>query len=407
MRRNQFITMLQLSLIVLLIAVVSFSVREGYFTGNIILSEIDPSATYASLNYSAPYDVFNDNMPIFEINPNWAVIEGEFLDLEVQVYHPGAYIWKKGYYRDSSSNKWVEFSFPQTALNNSWISEFAKVNLTINASKALKEGLENFVLTYSCKKINNQWKCGCNSPTETGICGKWMLQIFNVSFAPKLEPEEPPIGEEPEIVPEEAGFNLTKGLLAYYPFNGNANDASGKGFNGFLLGGVDCNTDGKIGKACFFDGIDDAILVNTTTLPETMTLALWLKFARVGGTPIPFSIDGNAFISGPNFFFSSLTIAWNTGDWFNNKLVSRNMDLEWHHYVLTNNLSTKAKLYVDGVFVGENVSQSSLGSKFYLGMWHSGAGYNFNGTMDEVAIYSRELNAEEIFQIYNKTTQLI
>lgn len=39
---------------------------------------------------------------------------------------------------------------------------------------------------------------------------------------------------------------LTNGLVAYYPFNGNANDASGNGHNGTNHGGFWCRTDSAI-----------------------------------------------------------------------------------------------------------------------------------------------------------------
>jgi hypothetical protein len=47
----------------------------------------------------------------------------------------------------------------------------------------------------------------------------------------------------------------TNGLVAYYPFNGNANDASGNGNNG-VVNGATLTTDrfGDVGKAYSFDG---------------------------------------------------------------------------------------------------------------------------------------------------------
>ncbi len=56
--------------------------------------------------------------------------------------------------------------------------------------------------------------------------------------------------------PADAG--LKDGLVAYYPFNGNANDESGNGNNGTEYGGL-TYANGQIGKASKFDGIDDFI----------------------------------------------------------------------------------------------------------------------------------------------------
>ncbi len=60
-----------------------------------------------------------------------------------------------------------------------------------------------------------------------------------------------------------AGIDLRKGLIAYYPFNGNANDESGNGNNGIAVNGAHFATDmiGKPGKAAEFDGVDDYFVV--------------------------------------------------------------------------------------------------------------------------------------------------
>src|SRR5436190_18372194 len=57
--------------------------------------------------------------------------------------------------------------------------------------------------------------------------------------------------------------NLNQGLLAYYPFNGNADDASGNGNKGVAQNGAFLTTDfqGKASSAAGFDGVNDFILV--------------------------------------------------------------------------------------------------------------------------------------------------
>ena len=57
---------------------------------------------------------------------------------------------------------------------------------------------------------------------------------------------------------------LDSGLLAYYPFNGNANDATGQGNNGILMNNPQLTTDksGNPNSAYYFDGSADYIVVN-------------------------------------------------------------------------------------------------------------------------------------------------
>ena len=57
-----------------------------------------------------------------------------------------------------------------------------------------------------------------------------------------------------------AQVNLDSGLVAYYPFNGNANDESGNGNNGTIHGAV--LTSDRFGNEKFsfsFDGVNDYI----------------------------------------------------------------------------------------------------------------------------------------------------
>src|SRR5688572_24303362 len=62
-------------------------------------------------------------------------------------------------------------------------------------------------------------------------------------------------------------IDLKKGLIAYYPFNGNANDESGNNKNGVLVNGPTFSTDAKNieNKAANFDGINDYIQIADQT----------------------------------------------------------------------------------------------------------------------------------------------
>ncbi|RKY55315.1 MAG: hypothetical protein DRP89_03575, partial [Candidatus Neomarinimicrobiota bacterium] len=75
-------------------------------------------------------------------------------------------------------------------------------------------------------------------------------------------------------------YAQNNGLVAYYPFNGNANDESGNGNDG-TVNGATLTTDrfGNENSAYSFDGVDDYIMVQDS--PELQfgtndfTIALW------------------------------------------------------------------------------------------------------------------------------------
>lgn len=70
------------------------------------------------------------------------------------------------------------------------------------------------------------------------------------------------------------------GLVAYYPFNGSANDESNNGNNGVVYGAVLTEDRfGNIDKAYSFNGRDNYIIVNSSSSlqpTKEMTVAVWL-----------------------------------------------------------------------------------------------------------------------------------
>ena len=72
---------------------------------------------------------------------------------------------------------------------------------------------------------------------------------------------------------------LTNGLVAYYPFNGNANDATGNGNNGTVHGAVlTTNRFGDVNSAYLFDG-NSAYIETARPLPDmqSATFSVWIN----------------------------------------------------------------------------------------------------------------------------------
>ena len=79
----------------------------------------------------------------------------------------------------------------------------------------------------------------------------------------------------------------TNGLVAYYPFSGNANDSSGNGNNGTVYGAT-LTTDrfGNANSAYSFDGVSNYINIANSILPSTSTslsISLWFIATTNGG----------------------------------------------------------------------------------------------------------------------------
>jgi hypothetical protein len=205
------------------------------------------------------------------------------------------------------------------------------------------------------------------------------------------------------------------GLVAYYPGNGNAQDAAG-GNHGTLVNGTAFTT-GVIGQAFSFDGVDDQVEIPHTAAnspSNAVTVSAWIR-------PLAYEDNKHCVSKGShvNYFSRSYSLQgpWADGKWRATLSVpggevvvasAANAVLAgWSHVLMTYD-GTSVKLYVNGELAGSQstnglITQTSeplfLGShKFY-----AASDYWFNGAVDEVQIYNRALSAAEVAQLYSTT----
>ena len=209
--------------------------------------------------------------------------------------------------------------------------------------------------------------------------------------------------------------NLQNGLVGYWPFCGNANDASGNGNNG-TVNGATLSTDrfGNANSAYSFDGENDGIITPDYNFPygnSNRTMSFWMKNENTGNScsvPVRYGIHSNSSAMwilhnnscNPLYAYGSVVV-----DFYNNFLVSQTTvpNNEWHFISVTTQ-GQSCKLYIDGILQGETTTSfstiSSNGS-FYIGAdLVTPGGLFFNGLIDDVSIYNRALSATEIQQLY-------
>ncbi|HEY5536713.1 MAG TPA: OmpA family protein [Ignavibacteria bacterium] len=227
--------------------------------------------------------------------------------------------------------------------------------------------------------------------------------------------------------------NLDSGLVAYFPFDGNANDISGLNNNGTeYMGGITFQ-EGLKGKCAKFGGINNPghiKVANSTSLnvKSTISISLWFRVDNPDGTDgygnyistnggqclFAKSHDAHGYFAkigcdGKN----KLNIGFaNAVSWLNNDIELNNTIEDykirtWKHivFVIT---KTKAKCYIDGKLNTlkslDNYSFESANSQdLYFGKY-SDKWYPFNGALDEVRIYSRALIDTEIQMLYQLPT---
>ena len=82
--------------------------------------------------------------------------------------------------------------------------------------------------------------------------------------------------------------------------------------------------------------------------------------------------------------------------------VSKLHRYQWHHIVVTRNSSNSIQIYVNGDKSRFYVSKSDgYDDVLYIGR-DPDQGEYFDGSMDEIAIWSKELSAAQIDSLYNK-----
>lgn len=223
-------------------------------------------------------------------------------------------------------------------------------------------------------------------------------------------------------------INLTKGLLAYYPFNGNTNDESGNGNNGTLVnnGTIDydergfsasalnCHRggDGMIVKNTGKFNFDTAITVSLNVMLRDYNHNAILTFVNYNdNTAEKFSIgnggDGThlgMLVANSNNICSSITTA--PGGPYQTLFAQQSYQLTEHWYnVICSIQNGIGRIYINGVLNGTLAFPSTTfnvctNADLLVGTWIKATPTSaINGIVDEVRIYNRVLNADEIKQL--------
>lgn len=195
-----------------------------------------------------------------------------------------------------------------------------------------------------------------------------------------------------------------------------AADASPNGSAGTYSGGVTYNVPstvtGASGKGVTLNGSNGLIVSNTpVTNPTVYSEELWFKTATTsGGKLIGFgdAVSGNSSNYDRHvWMLNSGQLEFGVWTGQTNTITSPTSynNGQWHHLVATQS-GAGMKLYVDGTLVGTNPQTQAQG---YTGRWRvggdntwGGASSNyFAGTVDEVAVYSAELTANQVAAHYS------
>lgn len=211
---------------------------------------------------------------------------------------------------------------------------------------------------------------------------------------------------------------LNDGLVAYYPFNGNAVNEVATGFDGVVNGAT--LTDDRHGdpnSAYYFDGNDAITVPDGNPLlgvnDGPFSIAAWMKIGTTSGTVVGLGNDRQGTLSNEEQVLVGISggqlsvsvtdsIDENTWNYSYKADVPFN---EWVHVVMVVQ-NDRYDAYINGVYSGGNPGPYNLTSDQwnYLNIgayqYDSALRTYFTGGIDDVRIYNRALSEAEIHELY-------
>ena len=254
-------------------------------------------------------------------------------------------------------------------------------------------------------------RLGRKTDSTTDLWGGWLddLRFYNRALSSAEVAQLYGIEATPP-----AGFE-TNGLVAYYPFNGNANDASGTN-NGTVVGAT-LATDrfGQINRCYSFDINNHIDLGSGIHLggPQTgWSAAVWFKTTETK----PFG--DSTFLADHN---PTPDTQYSTHFWLAQGKLGMNCKSDvspaffvrgtkvlndglWHSGVFVADGNSKLQLYADGRLDGEASYDPTLnydGDPFWrVNYLNNNTSDSLVGSVDDVRIYNRVLSALEVQELY-------
>jgi hypothetical protein len=221
-------------------------------------------------------------------------------------------------------------------------------------------------------------------------------------------------------------INLSNGLVAYYPFNGNANDESGNGHDATTIGAsFTQDRFGQLNHAASHSY--DSRMFTNISINAAKSLVFWLKTDAQPTTGDGFGIGFLAPYptswapNGSNFGFtyglgSNNDFAF-SGWWYDYSIQNQSYmwsnDNVWHMVAVTMDENYSCKIYIDGIrqmqlhenLTGNIVSEFTLTPSLFqfLIQWSASEGIpGYTVNVDDIRIYNRPITADEVAAIFHE-----
>jgi hypothetical protein len=260
--------------------------------------------------------------------------------------------------------------------------------------------------------------------------GTFLSQVFNAGSLASWTnlswtegaPYKEELSDNQEVETVPGGINMTGNHVLLHLNNDSTYgesfthifDFSGNSFNGSWQGDAspDSNSgptsDGRINGAFMFDGTGDAITGSLTGATKTFTLSAWIKPDVLSGVRGVIGYTSSGGVRQDLYQFNQVVRIFADGKYYATTSNVITQTGKWYHIAGTyTEGDSKPKVYVNGIEYALG-SASNIGTytanQFWVGRIAPTGSYNFDGTIDEVAIWDRAFTQQEIQNIYKRGT---
>jgi len=199
------------------------------------------------------------------------------------------------------------------------------------------------------------------------------------------------------------------GLVAWYPFTGNANDSSGNGNDGIINGATLTADRAGVTNSAYRTSAG-YISAPSFSIPTSgiISISYWFNCNSDFGLGEIICLGSSSSttwgcVGGDNYF--TMNYGRGCGSTGSTPILQPLTYGTWHHVVfISNGLNANTKIYFDGLLIGTSTNANSSNScshaNLYIGADIYGLG-NFDGKLDDIRIWNRAITASEITYLAN------
>jgi len=301
-------------------------------------------------------------------------------------------------------------------------SEQMTIGGTLSVTKHLKSGPPelsqysgpdiNFLTLFDLDQLKYLWSTGETSQMITFYPDNGLNYLSVIAYNGRFTTTD-----TIKIFGKSCTITPADGLVAYYPFSGNANDESVYKNHGIVEGAIlTTDKDDIENRAYYFDGINDLIkLTGGLRITNTFTIS-FLAYSENASGYSNIIGDGSSDAGGSDFLINfrgndigiraDKDASLDYEDSSPEGLQNLNLVNNWVHVIWTMSPTT-SKIYVNGaekITLNEPGSNEGYHDPFsYIGarnVWSTPDNF-FKGKLDEIKIYNRVLSFDEIKALSN------